>query len=66
MCDVGDLCDFTQWVIDSPDSTVLGNCDDETFKDILRFIDGNYMTSIKGFKIIQPHTFKNSTFDIAY
>ena len=38
--------------------------DDETFKDILRFIDGNYMTSIKGFKIIQPHSFKNSTFDI--
>ena len=34
MCDVGDLCDFTQWMTDSPDSTVLGSCDDETFKDI--------------------------------
>ena len=28
--------------------------DDETFKDILRFIDDNYMTSVKGCKIIQP------------
>ena len=34
MCDVGELCAFTKWMTNSPKSTVLGKCDDETFKDI--------------------------------
>ena len=24
MCDVGDLCQFTKWMSESPESTVLG------------------------------------------